>query len=220
MRVNRYADWLDKPLTERYQGVRRLMTENSMRSLGRNGFPGATHAAYRAQFFSKLYGSYQNADELNQMLAADQQAWLPDDLLVKADKMTMAASIELRVPFLDHRVVEFAGNLPVSLKLHDGEHKYLLKKIMRPRLPSEILDAPKRGFPIPLAQWFRGKLYDTARGWLLDSPFLRNYFRAEQMERMLESHRSGDADLSGEIHGLACLGIWHEVFARPVKPHS
>ncbi|MBI1737754.1 MAG: asparagine synthase (glutamine-hydrolyzing) [Acidobacteria bacterium] len=220
VRVNRYADWLDKPLMERYQGVRRLLTENWMRNLGRNGFPGVEHAAYRAQFFAELYGRYQGADELNQMLAADQQAWLPDDLLVKADKMTMAASIELRVPFLDHRVVEFAGNLPVSLKLHDGEHKYLLKKIMRERLPSEILDAPKRGFPIPLAQWFRGKLHNAARGWLLDSPFLRNYFRAEQMERMLETHRTGQADLSGEIHGLACLGIWHEVFGRPGKNPS
>ncbi len=217
VRVNRYADWLDKPLTERYQGVRRLLTENWMRDLGRNGFPSAQNCAYRQGFFEELYGHYRGADELNQMLAADQQAWLSDDLLVKADKMTMAASIELRVPFLDHRVVEFAGSLPVSLKLHNGEHKYLLKKVMRGCLPGEVLDAPKRGFPIPLKEWYRGELHDAARGWLLDSPFLRQYFRAEQMERLLKTHRSGQADLSGEIHGLACLGIWHGIFSHPNK---
>jgi asparagine synthase (glutamine-hydrolysing) len=220
LRVNRYADWLDKPLAERYQGVRRLLTENWMRDLGRNGFPSPDAALYRQRFFRGAYAPYQGQDELNQMLAADQQAWLPDDLLVKADKMTMAASIELRVPFLDHHVVEFAGRLPASLKLHDGQHKYLLKKIMRDLLPPEILDAPKRGFPVPLRQWYRQKLYSAARSWLLDSPLLRERLVLRELERLLETHHCGEADFSAEIHGLSCLSVWHDVFSKLKPSHS
>jgi asparagine synthase (glutamine-hydrolysing) len=213
-RVNRYADWLDKPLPDRYQGVRWLLSEKRMRALGRNGFPDSAASAYRQRFFRGVYAPYQDQDDLNQMLAADQQAWLPDDLLVKADKMTMAASIELRVPFLDHKVVEFAGSLPVNLKLLNGRSKYLLKQIMRDRLPAEILNAPKRGFPVPLRQWYRQKLYAAARGWLLESPLLREMFFPQELERLLESHRRGEADLSAEIHGLSCLSVWHDVFSK------
>jgi asparagine synthase (glutamine-hydrolysing) len=218
LRVNRYADWLDKPLPDRYQGVRWLLTEKWMHRLGRNGFPSPEAATYRQQFFRGAYQPYQGQDELNQMLAADQQAWLPDDLLVKADKMTMAASIELRVPFLDHKVVEFAGRLPVDLKLRDGQSKYLLKKIMRDRLPAEILAAPKRGFPVPLRQWYRQKLYPAARGWLLDSPLLRERLLPQGLERLLETHHRGEADFSAEIHGLSCLSVWHDVFSKLRKP--
>jgi asparagine synthase (glutamine-hydrolysing) len=102
----------------------------------------------------------------------------------------------------------------VSLKLKNGQTKYLLKELMRDRLPAEILQAPKRGFPVPLAQWLRGALFTSARGWLLDSPFIQQFFVREKMEKLLKSHRSGKADLSGEIYGLACLSIWHQVFSK------
>jgi asparagine synthase (glutamine-hydrolysing) len=214
----RYAESLGQPLSLRYQGVRRVLTADFLRRAARNGFPGDADSQYRAGFFHSLFRHAQGFSELNQMLSVDMQSWLPDDLLVKADKMTMAASIELRVPFLDHRVVEFAGTLPDHLKLRNGQSKYLLKALMRSRLPAEILDAPKRGFPVPLARWLRGSLYPAAQQWLLDSPLLAEFLRRDAMESLLESHRRGAADLSGEIYGLACLSLWHHVFRSAAAP--
>jgi asparagine synthase (glutamine-hydrolysing) len=212
VRVRRYAEVLSKPLATRYQGVRRVLSEEMLCAAGCNGFPAADSLQYRQEVFARLYRDAGEYPELNQMLFVDAQTWLPDDLLVKADKMTMAASIELRVPFLDHVVVEYAGRLPCGLKLRDGMSKYLLKRLMRAHLPADILDAPKRGFPVPLAQWLRGPLFAAAQGWLLDSAFLRRFLKREEMEKLLELHRQGKADLSSEIYGLACLSIWERVF--------
>jgi len=216
-RLRRFAEWMDKPLPERYQGVRRMMTHGLLRQIGRNGFPTREDSQYRLELFQKLYSRAQHCSELNQMLAVDLQAWLPDDLLVKADKMTMAASIELRVPFLDHKVVEFAGRLPCRLKVRNGQTKYLLKQLMKERLPTKILHARKRGFPVPLRKWFRTNLYGAARSWLLDSPLIGEFFVKGEIEKLLEVHHRGTADLSTEIYGLVCLAVWHDVFSGPVN---
>ena len=86
---------------------------------------------------------------------------------------------------------------------------------MRKRLPAEVLHAPKRDFPTPFSQWLRGELLPAAQSWLLDSPFLRQYFVPQHMERLLQLHRRGRAHFDEEIYGLACLAVWHDVFARP-----
>jgi asparagine synthase (glutamine-hydrolysing) len=213
IRLRRYAELIDKPLSRRYHGVRRVLTEELLRQMARDGFPTFEDSRYRLELFSQLYGGSQGYPELNQMLSVDLQSWLPDDLLLKADKMTMAASMELRVPFLDHRVVEFAGGLPCDLKLRNGQSKYLRKKLMQKRVPAEILLAVKRGFRVPLSQWLRGGLYGAARAWLLDSRFLREFLIQDRLEKLLRSHHQAKGDFSSEIYGLACLAIWHDVFA-------
>src|SRR5439155_695554 len=116
------------------------------------------------------YSYYQRVGDqtdLNQMLYVDTKVWLPDDLLIKADKMTMAASVELRVPFLDHRLVEFAARLPVGYKLRGHEGKYLLKKVMESFLPQDIVYRRKAGFALPLPEWFRKDLYELSREVML-----------------------------------------------------
>ena len=100
-------------------------------------------------------------DSLSQMLYVDTKTWLVDDLLVKADKMTMAASVELRVPFLDHRLVEAAMAIPAKYKINGGEGKYILKKIAEPLLPREIVYRKKMGFPVPTKKWFQGELLNN-----------------------------------------------------------
>jgi asparagine synthase (glutamine-hydrolysing) len=212
-RYRKYAELLDKPLSKRYQGVRRLMGEDSLRRLSRRGFPSAADRQYRNDVLTSLNRQSEHYAELNQMLSMDQQAWLPDDLLVKADKMTMAASIELRVPFLDHRIVEFAAGLPLSMKLRGGVGKYLLKRLMSDRLPSQILNARKRGFPVPIGNWLRGGLRESARSWLLDSPLLGGLFIRSELEKLLKEHHSGRADLQDEIYGLSVLSLWQQVFS-------
>jgi asparagine synthase (glutamine-hydrolysing) len=211
-RLRRYGELLDKPIWERYQGVRSSMSGAVLRGIGRNGFPGPEHWEYRTALFQDIYKRAQRFPLLNQMLFSDFHSWLPDDLLVKADKMTMAASIELRVPFLDHKIVEFAGRLPCRLKLTNGQSKYLLKKIMRKHLPGQVLDARKRGFLVPVHLWLRGDLLEASRKWLLDSEFLSRYFVREKLEELLKTHQNGKADASTEIYALVCLAVWHEVF--------
>ena len=122
-----YLRLLGVPLEERYRGVSGNFMANVKE--GRVTTSPASHT-YLNETFSRYYGHVRDADSVNRMLFVDTKTWLPDDLLIKADKMTMAASVELRVPFLDHRLVEFAGSLPVSLKIGSGQTKYLLKKVM------------------------------------------------------------------------------------------
>ena len=108
---------------------------------------------------SKGYLNNGSSDDLvNRMLYVDTKTWLPDDLLIKADKMTMANSIELRVPLLDHKMLEFAASLPGNYKVREGTTKYIAKKTLATRVPKEILYRKKTGFPVPYESWLRGDL--------------------------------------------------------------
>src|SRR6185436_16697991 len=102
---------------------------------------------------------------LARYLAVDQNFYLPDDILYKTDRMSMAHSLEVRPPFLDHRIVEFAAGLPASLKIRGMKQKFLLKELMRGKLPEIVLNRKKTGFDIPTHDWFRGVL----RGLLMDT---------------------------------------------------
>jgi asparagine synthase (glutamine-hydrolysing) len=159
---------------------------------------------------------------VNRMLYVDTKTSLPDDLLLKADKMTMANSIELRVPLLDHRVLEFAASLPENLKVHRFTTKYLAKQALRERLPREILERQKMGFPVPFSSWLRTELKDWVRGVLLDSAAVgRGYFSRSGIENLLrrDSEMEG-IGMSKEILSLVSLELWHRSFLehRETKP--
>ncbi len=152
---------------------------------------------------------------LNRMLYVDTKTWLPDDLLVKADKITMANSVELRVPLLDHKILEFAASLPPSYKLHGFATKYIAKRALRDRVPAEIINRPKRGFPVPYDSWLRGAMKNWLHELLLDrSTLARGYFRQRAMEGLLaENAQSGR--YSKELFSLAVLELWHREFMTP-----
>jgi asparagine synthase (glutamine-hydrolysing) len=119
--------------------------------------------------FARHFDRVKNRpDPLDQMLYVDTKTWLVDDLLTKADKMTMAASVELRVPFLDHRLVELAASLRPSLKVKGKEGKWILKKAMEGRLPDEVIWRQKMGFPVPTKRWFGAQLLSEISGELLN----------------------------------------------------
>jgi asparagine synthase (glutamine-hydrolysing) len=149
---------------------------------------------------------------LTKMLYVDTKTWLPDDLLIKADKMTMANSIELRVPFLDHKVLEFAASLPDNYKVRGLTTKYIAKRALRKRIPPEVLNRKKAGFPVPYNSWLRKDLKDWLRGILLDrKTSARGYFRTSTIEKLLtENLRSGT--YSKELFSLAVLELWHREF--------
>jgi asparagine synthase (glutamine-hydrolysing) len=144
------------------------------------------------------------------MLDVDVQTYLPDDLLVKMDIATMSYSLEARSPLLDHELMEFATSLPPSHKLRRGEKKVALRGALRGWVPDEILDGPKRGFCIPLADWLRNDLREYARDVLLDpGSVARGYFRTEYVRDMLDRHAAGTEDRSAGIWTLLMFELWH-----------
>jgi asparagine synthase (glutamine-hydrolysing) len=154
---------------------------------------------------------------LEKMLYVDSKSWLPDDLLVKADKMTMANSVELRVPFLDHKVLEFAAALPTHFKVRGLTTKYLAKKALSTRVPPEIIARKKAGFPVPYELWLRTELRDWLRQILLDRETLsRGYFERGAVEGLLASGVETGGYVK-ELFSLATLEMWHRTFL-PGKP--
>jgi asparagine synthase (glutamine-hydrolysing) len=159
-----------------------------------------------------LQAHVRGQDVLNSMLYIDTKTWLPDDLLIKADKMTMANSIELRVPLLDHRVLEFAASLPSRRKLRGCKTKVILKEALSKTIPNEISNRKKVGFPVPYASWIRNDLKDVVLDVLTDSKTIsRGYFRKDAVENLIQANANG-ADYSKEIFSLLSLELWHRVF--------
>ena len=150
---------------------------------------------------------------LDAMLYIDTKTWLPDDLLIKADKMTMANSLELRVPLLDHKILEFAAAVPTNLKVHGFTTKYLAKTALEQRVPREILNRRKVGFPVPYEGWLCRELRDWVRDILLDSTTRnRGYFDPKKLEKLLTSSQNEGSHFK-EIFSLTTLELWHRAFA-------
>jgi asparagine synthase (glutamine-hydrolysing) len=149
---------------------------------------------------------------VNRMLYVDTKTSLPDDLLLKADKMTMANSIELRVPLLDHKVLEFAAGLPENFKVRGFTTKYIAKKSLRNLIPSEILERKKVGFPVPFGAWIKTELKDYVHDVLFDRQTLdRGYFNRASVEGLIRDHgQSGE--FPKEILSLVSLELWHRAF--------
>jgi asparagine synthase (glutamine-hydrolysing) len=152
-------------------------------------------------------------DRLDALLATDVRSYLPYDLLVKMDIATMAASLEARSPFLDHKVMEFAARLPGRYKLHGTTLKYLLKKVARKLLPAENLDRRKMGFGIPVGDWMRGELRALLDDVLLSPRALaRGYFRPEAVQQLVKENGKGPHDRSPQLWTLLWLELWHREF--------
>lgn len=164
LKLAKYGDWLNLSLENRYQGTSGYLTETMKKRLYCEEFF-AAKGSYLEETYSALFAKVShNPDALSKMLYVDAKTWLVDDLLLKADKMTMAASIELRVPFLDYRMVELAASFPSDVKLEAGNGKVILKSIMRNRLPQIIVNRKKMGFPVPVADWFQKDLSEMVGG--------------------------------------------------------
>jgi asparagine synthase (glutamine-hydrolysing) len=164
-----------------------------------------------------LFDRVKGQAELHQMLYLDTKTWLPDDLLIKADKVTMASSLELRVPLLDHKVLEFAAALPPDLKVNGRETKRVLKTAFAKILPHEIINRKKVGFPVPYTRWLANELRDKTREVLLDEKaFCSRFFPRTEIESLLESHRQ-TRSRQREVFSLVALELWHHEFQRSRK---
>ncbi|MCG3115118.1 MAG: asparagine synthase (glutamine-hydrolyzing) [Candidatus Manganitrophus sp. SA1] len=209
-RWRKYAEWIDRPLEDRYWGVSRVFTETAKRELLQHPDPGRSVAALFKEYYRKSAG----LDPLNRMLYLDTKVWLPDQILLKADKMTMANSQELRVPFLDHKLVEFAATLPIHRKLSKGVGKRLLREAMAHRLPERILTRSKKGFPIP-AVWFRKEVLPAARALFSErGSLIGEVMRKEKVAQMLAEEEAHPYTRHKEIWTLVILDYWHRIFIR------
>jgi asparagine synthase (glutamine-hydrolysing) len=139
---------------------------------------------------------------------------LPDSVLMKVDKMSMACGLEVRPPFLDHRVVEFCYSLPARAKLHGLTTKWLLKRAMRERLPPGIATRPKQGFSIPMKNWIRGELLELTRDEVFASPLIGEHFRREALERLWREHQERRHNHSHLFWTLLNLALWERQLLR------
>ncbi|MBC8508582.1 MAG: asparagine synthase (glutamine-hydrolyzing) [Anaerolineales bacterium] len=148
---------------------------------------------------------------MDRTLFTDIHSYLPGDLLVKADRMTMAHSLEGRSPFLDHELASWAARLPENMKVRGRTGKYLLRKAFARDLPSRVHTRGKQGFGIPLGDWFRGPLADWAHDIILDSQSpLDQWFESQPRQQLLDEHAAGRANHGKRIYALVVLGLWAE----------
>jgi asparagine synthase (glutamine-hydrolysing) len=147
-------------------------------------------------------------DPLSRIQYVDIKTYLPDDILAKVDRVSMANSLEVRCPLLDHKIVELAASMPAGFKVRGETGKYIFKQALRGRLPDEIIDRRKMGFGIPLPQWLRGGIHDFARTHIVDreDPFLSSSF----VHRIWHDHQSGLRDCSWQLWNILMFRLWFE----------
>lgn len=150
---------------------------------------------------------------LRKILCFDQTSWLPDNLLERGDRMTMAASLEARMPFMDHKLAEFVSTLPDNMRVQGRTTKWVLREAMKRILPQEILDRPKVGFRVPVNEWFRGPmrdyLYDHLTG---SSSCTSQYYNKEALDNILNDHVNGRQNHEKLLWCLLNLEIWHREY--------
>lgn len=213
-KVRKYLELAVSPLEERYHGISSYEWGKKVK-LYSSGFANrATEgSSHLNAFIEGLFGRSQHWDPLSRMLYFDTKTWLVDDLLIKADRMSMATSIELRVPFLDHRLVECVAAVPSRYKIRGTDTKFILKKILEGQLPQSIVRRRKMGFPTPLEIMFRDELFGYAHETLLSQQAIaRGYFDQKAVGRLLLDHRTGKAANHREIWQLVVLEEWHRRF--------
>ena len=143
------------------------------------------------------------------MMAQDSLTYLPDDILVKVDRAAMANSLEGRIPFLDHRLIELSWHMPLSMKIREGKGKWLLRSLLYDYVPKQLVDRPKAGFAVPLAKWLRGDLREWAES-LLDEQALKStgLFDAKKLRAVWQAHLSGQHDYQYQLWGPLMLLAW------------
>jgi asparagine synthase (glutamine-hydrolysing) len=204
------------PWEERYtEGVSLQSFQREMGILS-DDFVASDRAPLRA--FREYLEKAPATDPLSRVLYLDSKTYLPGDILTKVDRMSMATSLEARVPMLDHVFLEWVTALSPKWKMRNGSQKFILKKLAaRVGVPSEVLNRPKQGFALPLGAWMRGELKDLVLTTLLDTQTLqRGYFNAIGVRRMLDEHFQGRRDHSARLWRLLIFELWHRNFLAKI----
>jgi asparagine synthase (glutamine-hydrolysing) len=197
------------PLAERYYGNARIFTELEKSRLMRHYDPTVQYT----QVTAPHYAAAADWDDVTQMQYVDLFTWLRGDILVKADRMSMAHSLELRVPFLDTGVFEVARMIPREQKVTKQFRKLALRRALADVVPPHVVNRPKLGFPVPTRVWLRGVMYDWAVS-VLDESAAGDLLDLEYVKGLLAAHRRGDADHSRKIWTVLAFCVWHAIFVE------
>lgn len=191
-----------------------VFTDNELKNLFRPDLPNRPEYSSATAIFTQLYNSADVQDPIHRMMYIDIKAWLPDDLLMKVDKMSMAASLEARTPFLDHHLLEYTAGLPSGYKLKGSVSKFILKEIAREILPDKISTRPKHTFDVPIAKWLTGGLRELTFDLIScgipagEDLFDREYILGD-MWHELETDKPGCAR---QFWSLLNLGLWAQKY--------
>ena len=222
LRARKLAYNIASNTRDRYaDGMALLTTHDRDLSLIAPEFLETVQDTHPERILAQYFDSAPASDAISRMQYADVKTYLTADVLTKVDRMSMAASLEVRSPLLDHVFAEFAARLPLRMKLRNGTRKYLLCKLAeRLGVPRSVLYRPKQGFSLPLVHWIRRELKDEITSLLLEpTTTQRGYFRKNAVERILREHHRGQRDHSTIIWQLLALELWHRNFLGRV-PHS
>ena len=198
---------------ELFWGGVNILTETHKKFLlNDRGSDGSHHAQELAKrWHEELLRRDPRADYLKRMIYLEFKNRLPELLLMRVDKVSMATSVEARVPFLDHRIVEYSMTIPTSFKIKNGEPKYILKKAVEGIIPNNIIYRKKQGFAAPVSEWLRSEWSGFMEDRLLNSSLVqRHHFRPDFIKRSLENHRQGRRDEGMQLWSLLNLTLWYD----------
>ncbi|MBS4216733.1 asparagine synthase (glutamine-hydrolyzing) [Bacillus sp. FJAT-49711] len=195
------------PMEERYIGNAKMFSEAEKRHLLKSYNEGID---YR-DITRPLYADTAGYDPVDQMQYIDIHTWMRGDILLKADKMTMAHSLELRVPFLDKEVFNVASNIPTSLKTAEGTTKYILRKAAEGIVPDHVLNRKKLGFPVPIRHWLKNEMHDWVKNIIKESG-TDHIINKQYVLNLLEDHCQGKMDYSRKIWTVVVFMVWHSVY--------
>ncbi|SHK26555.1 asparagine synthase (glutamine-hydrolysing) [Pseudonocardia thermophila] len=202
------------PLEQRYYGNARIFRDDQLAAVLRQYDPWRSHTDVTAPYYRESVGW----DPVARMQHVDLFTWLRGDILVKADKMTMANSLELRVPFLDPEVYAVASELPLEAKIGEGTTKLALRKALDGIVPPHVLHRRKLGFPVPIRHWLRDEMYPWALDIVRDSQ-ADHLIDLAAVRNLIEAHRAGPVDHSRRIWTLLVFLLWHGIFVEErIKP--
>ncbi|MEH6906433.1 asparagine synthase (glutamine-hydrolyzing) [Bacillus sp. AFS006103] len=199
------------PMEERYIGNAKMFTEIEKRELLNVYREGLDYT----DITKPLYAESRGYDPVDRMQYIDIHTWMRGDILLKADKMTMAHSLELRVPFLDKAVFEVASKIPTSLKTVHGTTKYILRKAAEGVVPAHVLDRKKLGFPVPIRHWLKDEMNEWAKNIIRESN-TEHLINKSYVLQLLEDHCQGKADNSRKIWTVLMFMVWHQVYVEDV----
>ncbi|MDF2926922.1 MAG: asnB [Paenibacillaceae bacterium] len=201
------------PLEERFLGNAKIFTEDMKGEVLRVSADLLRNYKNPVQIAGEFYKKTAHLDPVTRMQYIDMNLWLPGDILMKADKMTMAHSLELRVPFLDKELFELARRIDVGNRIAGGTTKYVFRKAMQGIIPDPILNRPKLGFPVPLREWLKGphagRMLEEIRASGIDS-----FVHMGEVERMIKLHRDGVQDSSRRLWVIYMFALWHATYLQ------
>lgn len=196
------------PVEERYIGNAHIFSSQEIKQLLRNN----TDIVSTEQFLKNQYEDISKLGTMSKMQQIDINNWLPGDILQKADRMSMANSLELRVPYLDYDVFELARKLPEKAKINHHQTKYLFRKVAAKRLPAQIVNRKKLGFPVPIRVWIREEPWKSEIEEAFTSETASQFFHVNKLLELLDKHMKGKQDNSRKIWTIYMFLVWHQVY--------